>query len=118
MAAPGMQRTDRVAMTTIASNNLRIFRERKGLTGTQLGNLAGTTAATVSRLEKGHREMTEEWMAKFARVLGVHPSQFLMGETQQDEFELLNAFRQIQSAEAKRAVLLTAKAMARMTATP
>lgn len=58
-------------------NRIRDLREAKGLTQDQLASLAETTGATISRLESGERQLTQDWMERVARALRVSPSDLL-----------------------------------------
>lgn len=53
-------------------NRIRQIRADKGLSTTQLGKLVGTSHATISRLETGEMQLTEQWAARIASALGVH----------------------------------------------
>lgn len=50
---------------------LREWRLAKGLTQPELAKRVGTVKSEVSRLEKGSRRMTLEWMSAFSRALGI-----------------------------------------------
>lgn len=50
---------------------LREWRLAKGLTQPELAKRTGTVKSEISRLEKGSRRMTIEWMNAFSRALGV-----------------------------------------------
>jgi len=50
---------------------LREWRLAKGLTQTDLAKRVDTVKSEVSRLEKGSRRMTLEWMSVFAKALGI-----------------------------------------------
>lgn len=50
---------------------LREWRMAKGLTQPELAARVGTVKSEVSRLEKGTRRMTLDWMKKIARALGI-----------------------------------------------
>jgi transcriptional regulator with XRE-family HTH domain len=58
-------------------NRIRELREARGWTTEQLGKEAGTTGATISRLEGGERKLTVEWMQKIAHALKVAPTDLL-----------------------------------------
>jgi transcriptional regulator with XRE-family HTH domain len=58
-------------------NFIRQARQRRGLTQAELAELVGTTAATVSRLEKNTMTVSTEWLSRFAEALGVHASDLL-----------------------------------------
>ena len=50
---------------------LREWRLAKGLTQPELATRAGTVKSEISRLEKGSRKMTLDWMSNFAKALGI-----------------------------------------------
>ena len=52
-------------------NRLRTIRNAKGLSTKQLAELAGTTHATISRLETGDMQLTETWADRLSKVLDV-----------------------------------------------
>lgn len=54
-------------------NRIREIREAQGLTQEQLAERAGTTAATISRLETQTRQLTLDWMRRIAQALRVRP---------------------------------------------
>ena len=58
-------------------NRLREIREAQGLTLEEVAEKLGTTATTISRLELGKRQMTENWQRRFADGLGVHITELL-----------------------------------------
>ena len=58
-------------------NLIRQVRLLRGLTQSELAAKVGTTAATVSRLEKDEMTLSTEWLDRFAHALGVHPSELI-----------------------------------------
>ena len=58
-------------MTTTKRAYLREWRLAKGLTQAELGHRAGTIKSEISRLEKGSRRMTIEWMSLLAQGMGI-----------------------------------------------
>ncbi len=54
-------------------NRLRELREARGLTLRELAEQVGTSNQQVSHLELGKRQLTTDWMARLAAVLGCHP---------------------------------------------
>lgn len=50
---------------------LREWRLAKGLTQPELAKRTGTVKSEISRLEKGSRRMTIEWMNAFSKVMGI-----------------------------------------------
>ena len=61
----------------MAPNPLRSYRRQAGLTLEQLARLSGTTAAQISKLEKGERRLTVDWMARLAPPLGIRMADLL-----------------------------------------
>jgi len=57
--------------------SLRAHRQRAGLTLEAIARLTGTTAAQISKLEKGERRLTVDWMARLAPALGVEIADLL-----------------------------------------
>jgi transcriptional regulator with XRE-family HTH domain len=59
--------------------NLRKYRERKGLSQTELGRLAGVRQATISSLENGKgRRVDLDILDRIAKVLGVKATALLV----------------------------------------
>lgn len=58
-------------------NRIRELRERAGLSQWKLGEIVGTSAPQIGRLEIGSRQLTVDWMRKIARALGVQPADLL-----------------------------------------
>jgi transcriptional regulator with XRE-family HTH domain len=56
------------------SNHIRRLRKKAGLTLEQLADKTETTAQQISRLEKGDRKLTQDWMEVIAPALGVVPA--------------------------------------------
>lgn len=54
------------------NNNIRLLRTQKKMSQAQLALKAGTTTATISKLETGQRQLDLEWMDKIAQALEVH----------------------------------------------
>ena len=50
---------------------LREWRLAKGLTQPELASRVGTVKSEISRLEKGSRRMTLDWMSEISRALGI-----------------------------------------------
>lgn len=63
------------------ANNIRKIRENQGFTLEQLADAAETSVQQVSRLERGERRLTVDWMARLAGPLGVEPAALLSNET-------------------------------------
>jgi transcriptional regulator with XRE-family HTH domain len=57
-----------------APNNIKKIRDSKDMSQGQLGDLVGTTSQQIGRLEKGERRLTQGWMERLGRALGVSPA--------------------------------------------
>lgn len=65
-------------------------RERLGLSQAELGRLVGySSRSTISKIEKGERDIPRDKVAKFAQVLDVNPA-YLAGFTEDDIPDGLN----------------------------
>lgn len=53
-------------------NRIKELRDERGLTQDELGELMGTTGATVQRLETSKRGLSQKWLEAAAKALGVH----------------------------------------------
>lgn len=58
-------------------NRIREWRRRRDLTLEQLGAVLGTSNQQISRLEKGERRLTVDWLLRFAKALQVEPDDLL-----------------------------------------
>ena len=61
---------------------LRSYRRRADLTLEQLARAAGTTAAQISKLEKGERRLTVDWITRLAPLLGIEMADLLVAPSQ------------------------------------
>lgn len=59
---------------------LRMVRKRRGLTMTALAERAGLTTATISRIENGQRNASDDALAAIAAVLDVDPALLVPAE--------------------------------------
>lgn len=63
-----------------AKNRIRELRQKLGLTAKNLAERAGTTEATISRIESGKQSLSQSWLQKIARALGVQIVELLGNE--------------------------------------
>lgn len=61
-------------------NRIKEHRLRLGLSQEQVADRAGTTRATIMKLEKGQMNLTTSWMNRLGKALHCEPMQ-IMGET-------------------------------------
>lgn len=59
------------------SNLIRPLREGRGLSQNRLAELVGTSGQQIGNLERGDRRLTDDWMRRIARALGVEPWELL-----------------------------------------
>lgn len=66
-----------------SANNLRAWREFRGLTQEQLAELVGSAGNVIGLLESGERGLSYKWLMKLAPVLGTTPG-FLLDHDPND----------------------------------
>ena len=66
-----------------AANNLRAWREHRGLTQDQLAEKVGTAGNVIGLLESGERGLSDKWLRKLAPALGTRPG-FLLDHDPND----------------------------------
>ena len=61
-------------------NHIRKIRERKGMTLESVAEALGCTKAQISKLERGHIRLNDEWLDKISYILccSVHASPLLL----------------------------------------
>lgn len=94
-----------------APNRVRELRKAAKLTLGQLGDLIGTTATHVARLEKGERDLGYGWMRAIARALKVSPADLLNdsdGGLSPQERELVDTVREVDE-RARKAIFSVAE---------
>lgn len=58
-------------------NRIRELRDLQDLTLDHVAGIAGTTPQQISKLEKGERRLTTDWMERIAPAFGVDPAELL-----------------------------------------
>jgi len=58
-------------------NKIHQMRENRGLTMDELAEAANTTSSQISKLEKGKRKLSLDWMARLAKALNCHPAELI-----------------------------------------
>jgi len=58
-------------------NRIKLYREKAGLTQQKLAEAMDSSVAQVSRLEAGKRKLTQQWLVKLTKALGVPPALIL-----------------------------------------
>lgn len=64
---------------------LKHYREKKGLSGEELGVLAGCNKSKISKLENGSQTLDTKWAKRLAVHLGIKPYQLLPDLDIEDE---------------------------------
>ncbi len=67
-----------------AANQIKTLRKKANLTLEQLAQLANTTKSQVSKLERGDRRLTVDWMMRLSKAMKCQP-QDLLPEYAQDQ---------------------------------
>jgi transcriptional regulator with XRE-family HTH domain len=70
----------RRAERSFTPNRIAELRRASGLTLSQLATKAGTTSATISKLERSEIKLSVEWMDKLAPLLRVKPADLVWPE--------------------------------------
>lgn len=65
-------------------NRVAELRKKKGWSLAQLAAEVGTTAPQISRLEKGERKLSPDWLVRLSRPFGVPPKYLLLDASQED----------------------------------
>jgi transcriptional regulator with XRE-family HTH domain len=73
--------------------NIAIYRQRKGISMTQLAEDIGAHKSAISRMERG-KNLTLETLCKVAAALDVHPQTLLKGQFLVHDFEIENYIKQ------------------------
>ena len=66
-------------------NRVREWRRRKGLSVAELARLTRTTASQISKIERGQRRLTVEWLGRLAPALGCRRQDLLPPEEEPRE---------------------------------
>lgn len=61
-------------------NQIRIHREKAGLTRPELADRVGTSLSQIVKLERGERRLTQDWMERIAAALGVRSSDLMASQ--------------------------------------
>lgn len=68
-------------------NNIRHWREARGLSRRELAEKANTGESQIVKLERGERRLTAEWMVRLASALDVAPADLLPAKKEPPEAE-------------------------------
>lgn len=73
------------------------MRRSRGLNQSQLAERAGTTAQQISRLERGERKLTMEWVVRLAAALECEPAELAGFAPPPDASEITRRLDEIES---------------------
>ncbi|MDX2265907.1 MAG: helix-turn-helix transcriptional regulator [Hyphomicrobiales bacterium] len=72
-----MNDTDFIALREIVAKNVRLFRNKIGLSQEALANESGLHRTYIGSIERGERNVSVDNIAKIAKALNVKPQQLL-----------------------------------------
>ena len=61
------------------SNRIKEIRERRGFTQPELAKKVGTGRSQIAKLERGDRQLTQQWMVRISKALECEPPDLLPG---------------------------------------
>jgi transcriptional regulator with XRE-family HTH domain len=85
-------------------NNLRAWREFRRMTQEELAEKVGTTAAVISLLESGHRQLSLKWLQRFAPALRTTPGFILDHQPEDLPTDVLDTWGAIPEAQKPQAL--------------
>jgi len=78
-----------------SANHLRAWREYRGLTQAQLGELVNTTDNVISMLESGGRQLSQKWLERLAPALRTRPGFLLEFAPEDADLSILEAIVEV-----------------------
>lgn len=94
---PAMARTSRtIDVTPEPPNRVREWRMRYNLTLMDLSNKIGMAHGHLARIERGLRDLNQQWMERIGETLGIAPADLLLlkhGGLTENERELIEIYR-------------------------
>lgn len=90
---------------TLGPNSIRAWREHRGLTLERLAERVDSTAATISRIERGQRPYSQPLLEALAEALGCEPSDLVMRQPRsKDDIEIWSVIEGLGHDERRRAL--------------
>lgn len=89
-------------------NELRAWRDRRGLTQQALADAVGTTASVISLLEKGERQLTAKWLRRLSKALNTSPGYLLDASPDELPTDLLDTWTRIPRPKREQALAILA----------
>lgn len=74
-----------------SANHLRAWREYRGLTQAQLGEMVDTTDNVISMLESGDRQLSQKWLNRLAPALRTRAGFLLEFSPEDADLSILEA---------------------------
>jgi len=81
----------------IVGQNIRLFREKMGLTQEQMSNYLGISRETMNYFENGKRSIPTEIISKASDLFGIEEYDLFENETDEQYINLAFSFRQNKS---------------------
>lgn len=85
--------------TKPSPNNLRAWREFRGLTQDELAALVGTNGSVISLLESGTRGLSLKWLVRLAPPLKTTPGMLLDHDPNQLDNSILEIWGQVPESQ-------------------
>ena len=76
-------------------NNLRVWREYRGLTQDELARRVGTTSTIIAQLESGEVEFSDKWKRALATALGTTEGRLIDYDPNKVDFTMWDAFQEV-----------------------
>lgn len=96
---PPMARTERsTGKPDTTPNRVRYWRKRLGMTMEELAEKVGLHFTHLGKIERGERDLNQQWMVRIAEAMEVEPADLLLledGGLSDEERDLVNIYRHI-----------------------
>jgi transcriptional regulator with XRE-family HTH domain len=92
--------------TREATNNLRAWREFRGMTQEELAAKVDTSGNVISLLESGERGLSNKWLIRLAPALGTTPGFLLDFDPNDLDTQYLEAALSVPKSQRKQAIQL------------
>ncbi len=77
-----MRKADSTTLRDVFARNVRVIRNKNGLSQEQLANEAGLHRTYIGSIERGERNISIDNVEKIAKALGVTPARLLSAEAE------------------------------------
>ena len=79
-------------------NFLKSIRKEAGLSQPKLAQLINTTPQQIGMLEKGKRQLTQQWLERLSEALNCTPSEILYGEKTENKKSPLEMAKELEES--------------------